>query len=71
MAEQYNKLAQDPANGTVFISHADCMNDAEELAKMLNEKHGVTVKIITDVGPVIGAHSGPGTLALFFIGTEK
>lgn len=71
LAEQYNKLAQDPANGTVFISHADCMNDAEELAKMLNEKHGVTVKIITDVGPVIGAHSGPGTLALFFIGTEK
>ncbi len=71
LAEQYDKLAVDPAGGTVFISHADCMNDVKELAAILKNKHGVDVKIITDVGPVIGAHSGPGTLALFFIGTER
>ena len=71
LAEQYDKLAVTPTEGTVFISHGDCMNDAEELAAILKNKHGVNVKIITDVGPVIGAHSGPGTLALFFIGTER
>ena len=71
LAEQYDKLAVTPTEGTVFISHGDCLNDAEELATILKNKHGVSAKIITDVGPVIGAHSGPGTLALFFIGTER
>lgn len=71
MAKKYDELALDKANGTVFISHGDCLADAEFLAKTLQEKHGVTVKIITDVGPVIGAHSGPGTLALFFVGAHK
>ena len=71
LADQYGKLAEDPAGGTVFISHADCMNDVEELASILKERYGASVQIITDVGPVIGAHAGPGTLALFFIGKEK
>jgi len=38
---------------------------------MLEEKHGAKTHLITDVGPVIGAHSGPGTLALFFVGKER
>ena len=71
LADQYGKLAEDPAGGTVFISHADCINDVEELASILKERHGASVHIVTDVGPVIGAHSGPGTLALFFIGKER
>lgn len=71
MAKQYDALATDKAGGTVFISHGDCLADAEFLANTLKEKHGVTVQIITDVGPVIGAHSGPGTLALFFVGAHK
>ena len=71
LADQYDKLAVTPAEGTVFISHADCMADAEELASILKTRHGVSVQIITDVGPVIGAHSGPGTLALFFVGKER
>ena len=71
MAKQYSDLALDKANGSVFISHGDCLADAEFLAKTLQDKHGVTVKVITDVGPVIGAHSGPGTLALFFVGEHK
>ena len=41
------------------------------LADILKERHGVEVKVITDVGPVIGAHSGPGTLALFFVANER
>ena len=71
LADQYGKLAEDLSGGTVFISQADCMADAEELANILKDRHGASVQIITDVGPVIGAHSGPGTLALFFIGKER
>jgi len=71
MAKKYDTLALDKQGGTVFISHGDCIADAEFLANTLHEKHGVTVKVITDVGPVIGAHSGPGTLALFFVGEHK
>jgi DegV family protein with EDD domain len=55
----------------VYISHGDCMADAELLASMIKDKCGRETEIITDVGPVIGAHSGPGTLALFFFGKER
>ena len=44
---------------------------AKQLADILKERHGVEVKIITDVGPVIGAHSGPGTIALFFVADAR
>ena len=71
LAQRYADSALTPAEGHVFISHADCANDAALLAKMLKDKHGVEVEIITDVGPVIGAHSGPGTLALFYVGRER
>ena len=71
MADMYTDLAEDLTGGTVFISHGDCIKDAELLAKMLKDKHGVDVQIITSVGTVIGAHSGPGTLALFFVGKHK
>lgn len=71
MAEKYKELAMDPATGHVFISHGDCEEDAALLAKILKEQNGVEVELITDVGPVIGAHSGPGTLALFFVGRVR
>lgn len=71
MADMYTEYAEDLTNGCVFISHGDCIGDAELLAKILKDKHGVDVKIITSVGTVIGAHSGPGTLALFFVGRKK
>ena len=71
MADKYGELAVDKEHGTVFISHGDCIKDAEMLAGMLHDRYGVEVKIITMVGMVIGAHSGPGTLALFFVGSER
>ena len=55
----------------VFISHGDCLEDAEMLRDILEKEYGKQVQIITYVGSVIGAHSGPGTLALFFRGTER
>lgn len=54
------------AEQTVYISHGDCEGDARELARILEERYGVQAPLITYVDPVIGAHSGPGTLALFY-----
>ena len=71
MAQKYTDTALDAQNGTVFISHADCQADAQALADMLNKKHGASVAVITNIGPVIGAHAGPGTLALFFMGKQR
>lgn len=71
MADKYSEKAVDKENGTVFISHSDCLADAQLLADMLEERHGVKTKLITDVGPVIGAHSGPGTIALFFVADAR
>lgn len=69
--EQMKASAIDPSEQVIMISHGDCIDDANELAKMINESFGVKDVIINYVGPVIGAHSGPGTLALFFIGKER
>ena len=72
LADKYGELALDKTAGPIFISHADCYNDAQMLAEIMKTKYGAPdVKIITDVGTVIGAHSGPGTLALFFLGKNR
>ena len=71
LVDKYTELALEPGSGTVFISHGDCMDDVNRLKEMLKARHGVDVELVTYVGPVIGAHSGPGTLALFFLGKER
>ena len=71
LADKFGETAIDKENGKIYISHADCMNDVQELVDILKSKYGATVDIITNVGPVIGAHSGPGTIALFFIGSVR
>ncbi len=63
--------AFDPKGSHVFISHGDCPDDAEYVARRLRETMGVTDVTIGYIGPVIGAHSGPGTVALFFLGKER
>ena len=71
LAQKFGELAVDPKNATLFISHGDCPGDAELLARFVKEDYGLDVQIITYVGPVIGSHSGPGTLAFFFVGKER
>ena len=71
LADKYGELALNPGKDTVFISHGDCLQDAKLLEQMLRERFGAKVELITYVGPVIGSHSGPGTLALFFLGRER
>jgi DegV family protein with EDD domain len=70
--EHYEKSAREPrADLPVYISHGDCLEDAELLAEMITSRYGVTDVVINFLDPVIGAHSGPGTLALFFLTDEQ
>ncbi len=58
-------------NDTVFICHGDCLEDAKYLEKLVKEMYGVKEVLIYYTGAVIGAHSGPGTLALFYMGEHR
>ena len=69
--EKMQETAINPADQTVFISHGDSIDDANYLADMIREQLGVKDIVINPIGPVIGAHSGPGTIALFFLATHR
>ena len=69
LLKKYAELATD--NETVFIGHGDCLEDAQILEKALKEKHGVKNIHIGYVGGVIGAHTGPGVLVIFFLGSHR
>lgn len=71
LADEMQRLAINPAEQKVYISHGGCDEDAKTLANIIRERMGTTDITIGYVGPVIGAHSGLGTLALFFLGTER
>ena len=71
LADKMGQLGTPGANDTVFICHGDCIDDANLLADMVKERYGVKDVFIYYVGAVIGSHSGPGTLALFFLGSER
>lgn len=58
-------------NDTIFISHGDCEEDARFVGKLVNERFGITDIRYNYVSPTIGSHSGPGTVALFFVGKER
>ncbi len=71
LADQVGALALPEEKQTMFISHGDCLEDAEYLASILKEKYGVKEVVIGYVGAVIGSHAGPGVLALFFLGRHR
>jgi len=71
LAAKMQELGEGYDNSTVFICHGDCREDAEYLASIVKDKHGVKDVFIGYTGAVIGSHSGPGTLALFFLGKER
>lgn len=56
---------------TIFISHGDCLVEAEQLKDLILKETKVKEVIINNIGPAVGSHSGPGTLALFFIGNNR
>ena len=71
LADEAEKRGIDLKNQTIFISHGDCVDDANYLADIMRTRFGVKEVLVNYVGPVIGAHSGPGTIALFFLGRER
>ena len=71
MAKKVGELAEGYDNSVMFISHGDCPEDAEYLRSLLESQYGVKEVYINYVGAVIGSHSGPGTLALFFMGQHR
>lgn len=58
-------------NDIVFISHGDALEDAEFVAEQIKERFGIDKFLISHIGPTVGTHSGPGTIALFFMGDER
>jgi DegV family protein with EDD domain len=71
LADQMAELALPGENEFIAICHGDCSDDAQLLGEMLKEKMGVKEVFIGYTGAVIGSHSGPGTLALFFMGKKR
>jgi DegV family protein with EDD domain len=65
------KTVQKPEEQVIFISHGDCEEDARWLAETVRERFRVKEVVLNHIGPVIGAHSGPGTVALFFLGSKR
>jgi len=71
LAAKLGELGIPGQNETAFICHGDCIADAKLLESILKEKYGVKEVFIGYTGAVIGSHSGPGTLALFFLGEHR
>ena len=69
MAEKLKETIREDT--PIFISHGDCPEDAQKLKDILEIEYQLKVDLVTLIGSVIGAHSGPGTLALFFLGSER
>lgn len=70
LCDKFGELALDK-KGPIFICHADCDEDVETVKSILKESYDADVDRVFYTGPVIGAHSGPGTLALFFLGKNR
>ena len=64
------EFAPDPEESPIIVLNADCLEDAERVKAQIEQKLPGANVMIENVGPVIGAHAGPGTIALCFIGTK-
>ena len=71
LVEHMIQTCDKPDGQTIFIGHGDSVEDAEYVAKQIKQKFKIKTIILNYIGPVIGSHSGPGTIALFFFGTER
>ena len=71
MEEKMGSWAEENKDDYVFISHGDALEDAEYVRDLIKERYGYQHFLINHIGPTIGAHSGPGTIALFFMGESR
>ena len=71
LAGKLGELGEGYDNETAFVVHGDSPEDAQTLADIVKEKYGVKKVYVGYLGPVIGAHTGPGVLAVFFMGKHR
>ena len=71
LVDNMEKTCKGYDNDIVFISHGDCLEDAQYVAEQIKARLGIQNFMINYVCPTVGAHSGPGTLALFFMGETR
>ena len=71
LVDEMEKTCTNPTEQLVFISHGDCVEDAQHVERLVRDRLKVKDVQINYVDPVIGAHSGPGTVALFFLGVQR
>ena len=71
LLDTMGELGEGLEGQTTFICHSDCMDDAQYVASQMKERFGVAQVNINWIGPVIGAHTGPGTIGIFFWGRER
>lgn len=71
LVKKFDELGKGWDNSTVFICHADCPEDAAALKAAVLERPGVKEVFVGNLGAVIGSHAGPGTIALFFMGSQR
>lgn len=71
IADKVCKTIENPEEQEIFISHGDCYDEAVLLSKLIKDRINVKGFVFNYIDPVIGTHSGPGTLAIFYLGTSR
>ena len=71
LLDKIEALGIHPERQTMFICHADCEEDAKAVAQTIQDRFGTPTVHINYIGPVIGSHTGPNTMGIFFVGTQR
>lgn len=71
LLDKIKALGIHPEKQTMFICHADCEEDAKAVAQTIQDRFGTPTVHINYIGPVIGSHTGPNTMGIFFVGTQR
>ncbi len=71
LVDKYMELSFNPGAAPIYICNGDCADDVEILRGLVDDACGGSIDLVVDIGPVIGAHSGPGTIAIFFLAKER
>lgn len=71
LVDKVRELGTEPDQQTMYVSHSACLEDAQFVADEVKRRYGVKEVILNNIGPVIGAHTGPGCVALFFTGSKR
>lgn len=71
LLDKIEALGIHPEKQTMFICHADCEEDAKAVAQTIQDRFGTPTVHINYIGPVIGSHTGPNTMGIFFVGTQR